>query len=326
MPSLSTQTPSSWFPARAGVPLAHQVFGTHEDLAVLLHGVGGGLAAWNDPDEGLAAALCGAGWRAAALDLPGYGASPPIAPPTPWTLAAMAEAVEAVVQALRPRRLVLIGHSMGGMLAQEIAARGRLVPDALVLAGTSPAFGRPEGEWQQAFLRERFAPLDGGLGMAALARSLVPGLLAPDASAEVIAAAQRLLGAVPESTYRAALSALVGFDRRADLPARTQPVLVLTGEHDRTASPEVAQRMAGKLPCAMLSVLPGAGHLANLETPAAFNKAVLTFLSLRDTLARSAGRSQSAGTTNPAIPGDPAGAPGPAPASACGPAPAGSPA
>lgn len=281
------QLPSSWRPASAASPLAHQVFGTSADLAVLLHGVGGGLAAWNDPDEGLAPALAAAGWRAAALDLPGYGTSPPV---VPCTLSTMAAAVEAVITNLNPRRLVLIGHSMGGMLAQEIAARGLLKPDALVLANTSPAFGRPEGDWQQAFLRERFAPLDAGLGMAGLARSLVPGLLAPGASADAHAAAQRLLGAVPEATYRAALSALVGFDRRAQLPALTQPVLVLTGEQDRAAGPEVARRMAEKLPCASLTVLPGAGHLANLESPAAFNKAVLTFLSLLETLARATGR------------------------------------
>lgn len=281
--------------AGPGVPLAHLAWQSEDSgaadaapLAVLLHGVGGSRQAWNDAASGLGAALAQAGWPVAAVDLPGYGASPPLAE---VTLATLAAAVEALVLALRPAAcaagrgspggLLLVGHSLGGMLAQEIAVRGVLQPAALVLANTSPAFGRPDGDWQRGFLRERFAPLDAGLGMAGLAQQLVPSMVAPDCTPERIAAAQQLLAAVPEATYRATLAALVGFDRRAVLPGLAQPALVLTGEHDRTAPPEVARRMAEKMPAAGFELIAGAGHLANIERPAAFNQAVIAFLARR---------------------------------------------
>jgi pimeloyl-ACP methyl ester carboxylesterase len=174
---------------------------------------------------------------------------------------------------------VLVGHSMGGMVAQEVAARAPQAVAGLVLASTSPAFGKPGGDWQQGFLKSRFAPLDAGLGMAGLAAQLVPTMVAPGTAAGPIAAAQALMAAVPEATYRSAVAALVAFDRRADLPRITAPTLVITGEHDRTAPPDVARKMAERIPGARCSIVPGAGHLLNLEQPQAFNAALLGFLS-----------------------------------------------
>jgi pimeloyl-ACP methyl ester carboxylesterase len=83
---------------------------------------------------------------------------------------------------------------------------------------------------------------------------------------------------VPEATYRAALRAIAAFDRRAALAAIVQPTLCLAGEHDRTAPPEVMQRMAAHIPGAVLAILPNAGHIANVEQPTAFNQAVVSFL------------------------------------------------
>ena len=75
-----------------------------------------------------------------------------------------------------------------------------------------------------------------------------------------------------------ALRAIAAFDRRAALPAISQPTLCLAGEHDRTAPPELMQRMAERIPGAQFAVLPNAGHIANVEQPAAFNQAVTQFL------------------------------------------------
>jgi len=56
------------------------------------------------------------------------------------------------------------------------------------------------------------------------------------------------------------------------------PTLVITGEHDRTAAPEVAARMAERIAGSQLLIVPGAGHLLNIEQPEAFNGALLRFL------------------------------------------------
>lgn len=239
---------------------------------LLLHGIGGGQAIWDDT----LAALAAAGHRALALDFPGYGATPG----TP-TLDAMVDAVDAALGPLGAARAVLVGHSMGGMVAQEFAARHPGRVQGLVLACTSPAFGKPDGDWQARFVAERLAPLDAGFGMAGVARALVPAMVSPGAVPGAAARAEAVMARVPEATYRVALRAIAGFDRRAALPAITVPTLCLAAEHDRTAPPDVMQRMAARIPNADYRVLAQAGHIANVEQPAAFNAAVVEFLQRR---------------------------------------------
>ena len=72
--------------------------------------------------------------------------------------------------------------------------------------------------------------------------------------------------------------ALVGFDGRAQLAAIAVPTLVITGECDATAPPELARRMAQRIAGAQSVILAGAGHLLTMEQPDAFNTAVLAFL------------------------------------------------
>lgn len=264
-----------------GAPLAHLRWdpaGGPGPLVVLLHGVGGGREAWGDALSGTGAALAAAGYTAVAADFPGYGLSAPV---EPYDLAGLAGAVAALIDQLALGPATVVGHSMGGMVAQELVARAPQWVAGLVLASTSPAFGKPGGDWQREFLQSRFAPLDAGLGMAGLAPQLVAAMVAPGTPADRQAAAQALMAGVPEATYRAAVSALVAFDRRAHLPAITVPTLVITGEFDRTAAPEVARKMAERIPGAQLAIVPGAGHLLNMEQPDRFNTALLAFLARR---------------------------------------------
>ena len=261
-------------------PLAHLRWSPAAGLAakppvLLMHGIGGGREAWGDAGSATGAALAEAGFSALALDFPGYGLSAPI---DPFDLAGLARSVIALIDALGAGAAVLVGHSMGGMVAQEVAALAPGRVAGLVLASTSPAFGKPGGDWQRGFLQSRFAPLDAGLGMAGLAAQLVPAMVAPGTAPAVIAAAQALMAGVPEATYRSAVSALIAFDRRANLPAIRVPTLVITGEHDATAPPEVSRRMAERIPGAVCTIVPGAGHLLNLEQPQAFNAALLAHL------------------------------------------------
>lgn len=249
---------------------AFDLAGSGPDLAVLLHGIGGGRRIWGPEGSDTLAAL---GCRAVAIDLPGYGDSP-----GPATLAAMVDVVHAVIAHLAPRRCALVGHSMGGMVAQELLATRPQGVHAAVLACTSPAFGRPEGDWQARFVAERLAPLDAGLGMAGMAARLVPAMVSARAVAGAPDRAQAVMARVPEATYRTALQSIVAFDRRAALPDIAVPVLCLAGDEDRTAPPDVMQRMAAKIPGAVFFRLPDAGHIANLEQPQAFNAAVAGFL------------------------------------------------
>jgi 3-oxoadipate enol-lactonase len=70
----------------------------------------------------------------------------------------------------------------------------------------------------------------------------------------------------------------VSFDRRADLPAIAVPTLCLAGELDATAPPKVLRGMAERIPGAEFAQIDGAGHIANVEQPAAFEAALIHFL------------------------------------------------
>lgn len=251
--------------------------GDGDTVVFLLHGVGGGKEAWPYAMK----ALVGAGFRSVAWDMPGYGGSKAIAP---YDNAGLARALERLIDAVGvkgnggARRNILLGHSMGGMVAQEAVA---LFPEkihGLILSGTSPAFGKPGGDWQQQFLQSRFAPLDAGRGMAGLAPELARGMMAPDVSDAVVAQAAAIMARVPEATYRAALAAIVSFNRLDNLANIAVPTICISGEHDKNAAPFVMEKMAARIRGAEYVCLKDAGHIANMEQPVAFNAAVLGFL------------------------------------------------
>jgi 3-oxoadipate enol-lactonase len=257
-------------------PLAHLSWGgEHPRTVVLLHGVGGGRESWGDALSGTGAALAQAGFRAIAVDLPGYGESPTI---DPYDLRHMARAVVALIDHLGPAPVALVGHSMGGMVAQELMASAPQRVRALVLSGTSPSFGKRDGAWQQEFLSQRLAPLDAGHGMARLAPGLVLGMAAPRAPHDAVARAALLMASVPEATYRKALAAIAGFDRRELLADLKLPVLCLAGAEDRNAPPAVMQQMAARIGGAEYCCLPGVGHLSHMEAPQAVNPVLVDFL------------------------------------------------
>jgi 3-oxoadipate enol-lactonase len=238
---------------------------------VMLHGVGGGKEAFRPQMQPLA----GAGYRAIAWDMPGYGESRAVAP---YDMGGLAAALTALLDHLELPRAVLLGHSMGAMVALETVARAPERVAGLVLSAGSPAFGKPDGSWQQAFLRDRLGPLDEGRTMADVAHRLVPSMIGEGFAPEGAALAASIMSRVPPATYRAALQALMGFDRRYALASIRVPTLAIAGEVDPAAPPAVMEKMAARIPGAGYVVLPRAGHLANLEQPQAFNAAVLAFL------------------------------------------------
>jgi 3-oxoadipate enol-lactonase len=251
--------------------------GTGSTAVFLLHGVGGGRSSW----ESTQTALARQGYQAVAWDMPGYGSSSAV---SPYTMHMLAQSLHTLVAHIGAQRNVLVGHSMGGMVAQEALAMGVQTThavDAAVFYATTPAFGKAGGDWQQQFLNDRFQPLDAGKGMGMLANDLVRSMFDHKSHASIplaMSSAQQMMAAVPEATYRAALTAIVSFNQRAHLPHIKIPTLCLSAEHDHNAPPAVMQKMAEYIPQALSLCLPDCGHLAHMECPEVFNATLLKFL------------------------------------------------
>jgi len=243
---------------------------------LMLHGIGGGHRAFAPQVETLASL----GYRAVAWDMPGYGRSAPI---EPYTFKGLAQSCVNLIDALQCESVILVGHSMGGMVAQEVVARRPDKVSRLVLCGTSAAFGkRTDGRsaepWAQQFIGQRTAPLDAGQTMGDMAAQLVPQMVGPGALPEGARLAEHCMAGVPAATYRRALECLVTFDRQTALAQIRVPTLLVGGEFDRVAAPAVMRQMASSIPRARYVELAGIGHLMNLEAPDEFDALLLDFL------------------------------------------------
>jgi 3-oxoadipate enol-lactonase len=235
---------------------------------VFLHGVGGGHHAW----EGQLPYFAGLGYPSHAWDQPGYGHSPGV---EPYDLERISASLARLIESLGGEPVVLVGHSMGGMIAQETYARYPALVKAMALCFTSPAFADGGSDFAKQFIAARIGPLDEGKSMAQIAALLIPTMGSNSRLAE------QIMASVPPETYRKAVRLLTTFDRRKELAEIKVPTLLVAGSEDKTAPPAMMQRMAQKIPGAEWVLLEGCGHLGPMDRPDAFNAALASFLERR---------------------------------------------
>ena len=232
---------------------------------LFLHGVGGGHHAW----EQQLPYFAGLGYPSHAWDQPGYGHSPTV---EPYDLEQICAALKRLIESLGGDPVVLIGHSMGGYIAQEAYVRHSGLIKALALCFTSPAFASGDSEFTRQFIAARIGPLDQGESMAEIAARLIPTMGSNSKLAE------QIMAGVPPDTYRKAVRLLTTFDRRKELSGIAVPTLLISGENDQIAPPAVMEKMAQKIPGAEYVLLEGCGHLGPMDQPEAFNAALSSFL------------------------------------------------
>ena len=241
---------------------------------LFLHGLGATAEAWRAQLDGLSPMM-----RCVAWTMPGYGRSRPLRGEV--SIAALADAAAELIEGLELPRMAVVGHSMGGFVAQELALRRPERVERLVLVSTAPAFGGedgPEGLVAAEFLAARMEPVNEGRRMQYIARQVVPTMVAPDCPLTVQEAAMKLMGALPPASYRAALEAVVRFDARDRLGGLSRPTLCVTGSLDTATPPADAERLAGLIPDARLELVDGAGHLLPMERPDDLNRLIRSFL------------------------------------------------
>jgi 3-oxoadipate enol-lactonase len=237
---------------------------------VFLHGVGGGHHAW----DGQLRHFADRGYPSHAWDQPGYGHSATV---EPYDLEQVSLSLKRLIDALGGEPVVLVGHSMGGMIAQEAYARFPQIARALVLGFTSASFAGGT-QFAKRFIAERIGPLDEGETMAQIAARLLPALRGRKSEPQGVAHAERIMAGVPPETYRKAVRLLTAFDRQENLVRISVPTLLIAGSDDKTAPPGLMQAMAARIPDAEFVVLDGCGHLGPMDQPEAFNAALEGFL------------------------------------------------
>ena len=242
---------------------------------VLLHGLGGSRISWEPQLTGLSSDHLVVAW-----DLPGYGAAPP--PDAPLTFAWLAAAVAAFVDevAVPDRPVHLVGISFGGMIAQYAAAAHPAPFASLTLLATSPKFGLDgtlPDEWRAA----RLAPLDAGQEPVDFADAVLGHLAGPAITAEALNGQRAAMARITGAALRRSIDCLITHDSRALLASIRTPTLCLVGALDDETPIAYSEAIAGSIRDAELVVIPGAGHLLNVEAPEAVNIAITAHVARR---------------------------------------------
>jgi len=234
---------------------------------LLLHGAGTDSTTFAPQHEALAAA----GYRVVVPDLRGHGASRPTA--LPLTADRLVGDVEAVVSYLGLRRAVLVGHSLGGNLAQALVRRSPDRYRALAVLDATWSTG-PLSPAERLALRSAAPVL-----RAFPARSL-PRLMA-DASATTgpaRAALRDVFARQTKAEFLAAWRATVGLVAPDPGHRTPVPLLLLRGTRDRTGNIATAMPRWAAAEAVTEVVVPDAGHVVMLDAPDAVSTALVSFL------------------------------------------------
>lgn len=241
------------------------VGGGGETPILFLHGVGSDKNVWAPQLDHF-----GHQRQAVALCYPGYGSSAFAEDATRDDYAA---AVIAMMDALAIDRAHICGLSLGGVVAIAIHAAAPARCASLILADSFAV--HPDGQG----IYDRSENASRTIGMRALAKARAGALLGSGAGPAIHDAVIDTMSAIDPAAYVMGARAVWLADQRDRARAIDAPTLVLVGAEDIITPPALSEELATLIPGAKLTIIVGAGHLANLEQPLAFNAAIDGFLS-----------------------------------------------
>jgi 3-oxoadipate enol-lactonase len=253
----------------SGVRIAWERRGSGEPL-LLIHGLGYARWGWEPVADSLAERH-----EVVLFDNRGIGESD--APPGLYSVRMLAEDAVAVLDAAGLERAHVLGTSLGGMVALQLALDWPERVDRLVLVCTTPG-GKaavPMPERTTRLLEE--AP---GLPAEVALRRFVENAFGPHPDTELVERIlkHRLATAQPPAAWTAQAAAGASFDVWDRVPELRMPTLVLTGDEDAVVDPRNSDLLATRIPGARLETFPGAGHLFFWEQPERFVEVVTEFL------------------------------------------------
>lgn len=232
---------------------------------VLLHSLGTSLHVWDEPAAAMATL-----YRVIRPDLRGHGLTG--VPPGPYSIAQMAHDMLAALNLLEVGEFVLGGLSIGGLIAQQMAAQEPDRVRALILVDTAMTLP-PASLWHER------AALARAQGMAPLIEPVLARWVTPEFQTTPAAEGLRaMLRRTDPEGYAGAAEALAAADLSESTATLRMPALIMTGEHDMATPPASAQALQQAIPGSELRILPGAAHIPTVQTPLAVAAAMAEFL------------------------------------------------
>ena len=257
-----------------GLRIAYDRAGTGAPLILLHGGFGFDRRSWGRQFEDLSDRFDLVAW-----DAPGCGRSAD--PPEGFGMGGYADCLAAFVGRLGLGRAHVLGLSFGAALALELYRRHPSVPRSLILAGAYAGWAGslPPDEVERRVARvlaERDLPPERWIP------DYLPGMLTETAPPDMVAEVAALMSDVRTVGNTAMLLAMAACDLRDVLPRIAVPTLLLYGDVDRRSPLSIGEALHTAIAGSQLVVLPGVGHLSNIEAPAEFNDEVRRFLATQD--------------------------------------------
>lgn len=260
-----------------GVEIYHELHGDSGEPLVLVHGYTGDVTDWRHQIEAFSSSH-----RVLVLDNRGHGRSSAPADRSVYTVDRMADDLEALVDALGLERYHLVGHSMGGAIAQEMALRSPERLLSLTLHATSYSFDLDSALEKDPRIspyleyRRRVAETDGMAAVANMPKLAEPP---PHQKPERVVEKDARLAAMSVDAFLGAWEGLVAWEgTEKRIGGVRGPALVLYGEMDAPLIVEGCSRLVELIPQARVEVIPEAGHQPQEERPELYNAALRAFL------------------------------------------------
>jgi succinyl-CoA synthetase alpha subunit len=237
---------------------------------VLVHCLGLHSGMWHNVEEDLRFG----GYSIVKYDLRGHGKTSSAG--EDWTLELMAEDLKGLLDDLRVPYCHVVGLSIGGMIAQTFALRYPERVEKLVLSNTTSG---QTAESRNALL-ERARTVESG-GMQTVLESTINHWFTsdfPEHSPHVVEFVRQELSKCSPQSFAKATRAIAGLDLWDRLGEIAVPTLVMTGENDPGTNVETARRIHELIPGSRLEIIPDASHMAPIEQPDAYARAIIQFL------------------------------------------------
>jgi pimeloyl-ACP methyl ester carboxylesterase len=249
-----------------GIKIAYTLSGNGPAI-VLLHGWMCNRTFWKEQIHFLSKEH-----KVLAPDFRGHGNSD--IPEGGYTIEQLSEDLAKIMNGLAINQAVVVGHSMGGMVAQQFCVNNREYVSGLILAATIAA------DLEDQLISKLIMADTPLLGFRDAFLRYFKHWFSPDTDPHIVQWIKDQMLRTPEQVGLSLVRSYFRFDLRADLPSLSMPTLIIGAAADGSALPVESKTLADVIPDAHFEIIEGSGHFPMLESPKAFNCKLKEYLKI----------------------------------------------